>query len=83
MSTIPRLARACAGGELVPGLSPETSSLLAERLGTVHVELTNHPLSTDPGLYSGDGRHGNARSDAIATAATLRILQKHLEMHVK
>jgi lysophospholipase L1-like esterase len=61
----------------------ERTRLLAERLGTVHVELTNHPLSTDPGLYSGDGRHGNARSDAIATTATLRILHKHLEMQVK
>jgi hypothetical protein len=47
---------------------------MAERLGTIHVHLTDHPLSTDPGLYSTDGRHGNARSDAVATAETLRRL---------
>jgi lysophospholipase L1-like esterase len=58
-------------------LSARTRAL-AERLGTVHVELTDHPLSTDPGLYSSDGRHGNARSDAVATAETLRILARHL-----
>lgn len=61
----------------------ERTRVLAERLGTVHVQLTTHPLSTDPELYSSDGRHGNARSDAIATAATLRLLGRHLsEMHV-
>jgi hypothetical protein len=47
---------------------------MAERLGTIHVHLADHPLSTDPGLYSTDGRHGNARSDAVATAESLRRL---------
>ncbi|WP_433162305.1 SGNH/GDSL hydrolase family protein [Kribbella sp. CA-247076] len=58
-------------------LSTRTAAL-AEKLGTIHVNLTDHPLSTDPGLYSSDGRHGNARSDAIATTETLRVLARHL-----
>jgi lysophospholipase L1-like esterase len=56
----------------------ERTMALAERHGTIHVHLTKHPLSTDPGLYSSDGRHGNARSDAIATAETVRALAMHL-----
>ena len=58
-------------------LSDRTAAL-ADKLGTIHIHLTDHPLSTDPGLYSTDGRHGNARSDAIATAETLRALAHHL-----
>jgi hypothetical protein len=54
-------------------LSDRTAAL-ASKLGTIHIKLTDHPLSTDPGLYSSDGRHGNARSDATATAETLRAL---------
>ncbi|WBQ06435.1 SGNH/GDSL hydrolase family protein [Kribbella sp. CA-293567] len=56
-------------------LLSERTAAVAERLGTIHVQLTDHPLSTDPGLYSSDGRHGNARSDAVATAVTLRRLK--------
>ncbi|TCO48757.1 lysophospholipase L1-like esterase [Kribbella antiqua] len=52
----------------------ERTAALAEKLGTIHINLTDHPLSTDPALYSSDGRHGNARSDAIATAETVRAL---------
>ncbi|MGW1448405.1 SGNH/GDSL hydrolase family protein [Micromonospora sp. NPDC002411] len=58
-------------------LSAHTARL-AERLGTLHVHLTDHPLTADPTLYSTDGRHGSARSDAIATAETLRALSAHL-----
>jgi lysophospholipase L1-like esterase len=58
-------------------LSTRTAAL-ADKLGTIHINLTDHPLSTDPGLYSSDGRHGNARSDAIATAETLRALGQRL-----
>ncbi|MEU4555663.1 lysophospholipase L1-like esterase [Micromonospora violae] len=60
-------------GERMRRLSAHTA-VLAERLGTVHVHLTDHPLTADPTLYSTDGRHGSARSDAIATAQTLRTL---------
>jgi hypothetical protein len=58
-------------------LSDRTAAL-AEKLGTIHINLTDHPLSTDPTLYSSDGRHGNARSDAVATTETLRALNRHL-----
>ncbi|MFI5711740.1 SGNH/GDSL hydrolase family protein [Kribbella sp. NPDC051620] len=60
-------------------LSERTRSL-AERLGTIHVHLTDHPLSTDPTLYSPDGRHGTARSDAVAAAETIRRLAAHLHL---
>ncbi|MEH1165946.1 SGNH/GDSL hydrolase family protein [Micromonospora sp. CPCC 205539] len=58
-------------------LSAHTAQL-AERLGTLHVHLTDHPLTVDPSMYSTDGRHGSARSDAVATAETLRRLSAHL-----
>jgi lysophospholipase L1-like esterase len=51
---------------------------LAARLGTLHVHLTDHPLTADASLYSTDGRHGSARSDAIAAAETVRRLGAHL-----
>jgi lysophospholipase L1-like esterase len=63
-------------------LSDRTAAI-AEQLGTIHVDLTDHPLSTDPGLYSSDGRHGNGRSDAVATAETLRSLARHLSPEPK
>ena len=56
----------------------ERTQAMSERLNTIHVHLTDHPLSTDPGLYSADGRHGNARSDAVAAAVTIRRLGTHL-----
>jgi lysophospholipase L1-like esterase len=56
----------------------DRTAALASKLGTIHIHLTDHPLSTDAGLYSSDGRHGNARSDAIATAETLRALARRL-----
>ncbi|TDU90954.1 lysophospholipase L1-like esterase [Kribbella voronezhensis] len=70
---------------LRPGLRTRMSVLaertqsMAARLNTIHVHLTDHPLSTDPGLYSADGRHGNARSDAVAAAVTVRRLGEHLQ----
>lgn len=56
----------------------EHTRVVASRLGTVHVHLTDHPLTADPSIYSSDGRHGSARSDAIAAAETLRCLAHHL-----
>ncbi|WP_433121161.1 SGNH/GDSL hydrolase family protein [Micromonospora sp. CA-246542] len=64
-------------GERMRRLSAHTARL-ADRLGTVHVHLTDHPLTADATLYSTDGRHGSGRSDAIATAETLRALSRHL-----
>lgn len=67
-----------------PGLAERMRRLsahtgrLADTLGTLHVALTDHPATSDPSLYSSDGRHGSARSDAIATAETVRRLGAHL-----
>ncbi|MGC4892550.1 SGNH/GDSL hydrolase family protein [Micromonospora sp. DT31] len=62
-------------GERMRLLSRHTRAA-AHRLGALHVHLTDHPLVADPSLYSSDGRHGSARSDAIATAETLRVLAR-------
>ncbi|SCG45111.1 SGNH/GDSL hydrolase family protein [Micromonospora halophytica] len=64
-------------GERMRRLSSHTAALAA-RLGAVHVHLTDHPAVADPSLYSSDGRHGSARSDAIAAAETVRRLGAHL-----
>lgn len=58
-------------------LSTRTATLAA-KLNTIHINLTDHPVSTDPTLYSSDGRHGTARSDAIAAAETLRTLANRI-----
>ncbi|MEV6600136.1 SGNH/GDSL hydrolase family protein [Actinoplanes sp. NPDC051346] len=67
-------------GERMRLLSTHTRALAA-RLGCLHVHLTDHPAVADPTLYSGDGRHGSARSDAIAAAETVRRLGAHLAGH--
>lgn len=54
------------------------TAALAERLGTIHVNCTNHPAQTDPAMYSEDGIHGNMRSHAICAALTIRRLGAHL-----
>lgn len=51
---------------------------LASRYDSVHVDLSRHPRASDPTLYSPDGRHGNARSDAIAAAELVRALGARL-----
>ena len=69
---------------LRPGLRARMADLarrmraLAFERGTVHVDLAGHDLSTDAGIYSSDGRHGNARSDAVAAAETIRRLSSEL-----
>ncbi|MEO9240647.1 MAG: SGNH/GDSL hydrolase family protein, partial [Jatrophihabitantaceae bacterium] len=59
-------------------LLAEHARQLAERYDCVHVDLSRHPRATDPSLYSPDGRHGNARSDAIAAAEMVRGLGARL-----
>ncbi|MFC4857887.1 SGNH/GDSL hydrolase family protein [Actinophytocola glycyrrhizae] len=56
----------------------ERTAVIAAELGTLHVNLTAHPAATDPGLFAADGRHVNARGDAIALAETVRVLGAHL-----
>ncbi|SCE96242.1 SGNH/GDSL hydrolase family protein [Micromonospora mirobrigensis] len=64
-------------GERMRLLAARTAALAA-RLGTLHVHLTDHPLVADPSLYGSDGRHGSARSDAVAAAETVRRLGARL-----
>ncbi|HST46290.1 SGNH/GDSL hydrolase family protein [Jatrophihabitans sp.] len=56
------------------GLLAEQLRTVAGRSGCVHVDLSRHPRSADPELYAPDGKHGNARSDAIAAAEVVRAL---------
>ncbi len=63
-------------------LSDHTGAIAAE-LGTLHLNLTAHPAATDPALYSSDGRHGNARSDAIAVAEAVRTLGAHFAVAIE
>jgi lysophospholipase L1-like esterase len=51
---------------------------LAIRYDTVHSDLSCHRRAGDATLYSADGRHGNARSDAIAAAEMVRCLGARL-----
>ena len=60
-------------GERVRELSWRTRAV-ASRHDAIHVDLTYHPASADPGIYSRDGRHCNARGHAIAAAAALEQL---------
>ena len=57
------------------------TAALAEKLGTIHVNCTNHPAQSDPTGYSSDGLHGNMRSHAICAALTIRRLGAHLALH--
>jgi hypothetical protein len=56
-------------------LSRRTARVGAD-LGARHLDLTDHPACADPGLYSSDGRHGNARSHCISAAEAVRRLAR-------
>lgn len=51
---------------------------VAAEYGTIHVDLTGHPASPSPDIYSSDGRHGSARSHAISAAEAVRRLGARL-----
>jgi len=51
---------------------------VAARFDCVHVDLSRHSRAADPELYAPDGKHGNARSDAIAAAEVVRALGARL-----
>jgi lysophospholipase L1-like esterase len=79
-------------GSCAPGLSAALREPLRYRLhelsrrmraisadlGTLHVELTWHPASREPGMYSKDLRHGTRRGHAIAAAESIRVLGTYL-----
>jgi lysophospholipase L1-like esterase len=57
----------------------EHTNALAARLGTVHVDLSNHPLGALPHeLLSRDGLHANARLHAVCAAEAIRRLGAYL-----
>ncbi|EHN10779.1 lipolytic enzyme G-D-S-L [Patulibacter medicamentivorans] len=47
---------------------------LAGTLGALHVDSHHHPLAADPGIFSSDLMHANARGHAIAAAEIVRAL---------
>ncbi len=55
------------------------TNALAAALGTIHADLSLHPLGELPQqLLSRDGLHANARSHAICAAEAIRRLGAHL-----
>lgn len=54
------------------------TTALAARLGTVHIDVADHPAAKDPDTMSVDGLHGNGRSQAIVAAEIVRRLGAHL-----
>jgi lysophospholipase L1-like esterase len=73
---LPRAVRPAIPGRLKIWRS-HLAALGAE-LGTVHVDLTDHPAERGPGMISADGVHGSGRSHAISAAASIRRLGAHL-----
>ncbi|MFB4295830.1 SGNH/GDSL hydrolase family protein [Actinomadura sp. NTSP31] len=52
---------------------------VAAEHGACHVDNPpGHPVAADPGIYSGDQLHLNARGHAFAAANTIRALAAHL-----
>ena len=65
-------------GPRIRALSDVTEAI-AREVGTVHVDLSTHPVADEGGLLSADGRHANRRGHAIAAAETIRALGAHLD----
>jgi lysophospholipase L1-like esterase len=59
------------------------TNAVAAALGTIHVDLADHPAAKEPNVVSADGLHANGRSQAIAAAETIRRLGRWLkERHI-
>ena len=56
----------------------DRTRVIASDLGSVHVDLTPHPASGEPGMYASDGRHGSRRAHAISAAEAVRALGARL-----
>lgn len=65
------------GTERMAMLGARTSTIAAS-LGTVHVDLTAHPIATAMDSTSADGLHGNARAQSVAATETIRALGRML-----
>jgi hypothetical protein len=56
----------------------ERTAAVGARFGTIHVNMTGHPVETDTSMYSADGLHGNLRSHSICAAVAIRRLGAEL-----
>jgi lysophospholipase L1-like esterase len=56
----------------------DRTARLAEALGTVHVDLRDHPGRHEPDMLSVDGLHANGRAHGLCAAAVVRRLGAHL-----
>ena len=56
----------------------DRTAAVGARFGSLHVNLSGHPVETDSTMYSADGLHGNLRSHAICAAETIRRLGARL-----
>jgi EmrB/QacA subfamily drug resistance transporter len=54
----------------------DLAATVARRQGALLVDIRAHPAGAEPGIYSGDGIHLNARGQAICAAETLRALER-------
>ncbi|WP_067822012.1 SGNH/GDSL hydrolase family protein [Nocardia inohanensis] len=75
--------------ELVPAKYAESVSAATRALarvteevsaahGAVFVQFLDHPLTTDPSIYSSDRLHFNARGHAFAAGLKIHALARHL-----
>ncbi|MBS2539025.1 SGNH/GDSL hydrolase family protein [Catenulispora sp. NF23] len=65
------------GTERMATLGARTTALAA-KLGTVHIDLTRHPIADSMDSTSADGLHGNARAQSVAAAEAVRALGRTL-----
>ncbi|MEI7029414.1 SGNH/GDSL hydrolase family protein [Streptomyces pratensis] len=56
----------------------DATSAIARDLGTLHIDLFDHPVADADDLLSADGRHANRRGHAIAAAEAVRAVGAHL-----
>jgi hypothetical protein len=66
-----------SGTERMAALGARTTALAAA-LGTVHIDLADHPIATAMDSTSADGLHGNARAQSVAAAEAVRALGRVL-----
>jgi lysophospholipase L1-like esterase len=52
----------------------ELTASVTRSLGGIHIDTHHHPLAADPGLYSSDKVHANARGHAVAFASIVQTI---------
>ena len=56
----------------------ERTGRVADRRRTLHTDFHRHPVCADPGIYSSDFQHANARGHAVAAAGVIERLGERL-----